>query len=103
MAIRDAMDMERRICVRVLHRPRQQEEGEPSNRVCSFALRPPAVCTGVPQLERHVANAYDGSLALPPPPRQARSFFITNRRVCIDWRAPPAPRPHARTPPRLSA
>ena len=39
----------------------------------------------IEQLERHVANAYDGSPALPPPPRQARSFFITNRRVCIDW------------------
>ena len=55
-----------------------------------------------------MANAYDGSLTLPPPPRQARSFFVTNqavtlctqpvtlcnqarsffvtnRRVCIDW------------------
>jgi hypothetical protein len=39
----------------------------------------------IEQLERHVANAYDGSLTLPPPPRQARSFFVTNRRVCIDW------------------
>ena len=30
-----------------------------------------------------MANAYDGSLTLPPPPRQARSFFVTNQAVTL--------------------
>ncbi|KAL1529840.1 hypothetical protein AB1Y20_000771 [Prymnesium parvum] len=36
-------------------------------------------------LERQIQNAFAGSLALPPPPRQARLFFLNNRRVCLDW------------------
>ena len=36
-------------------------------------------------LERQIHNAYAGSLALAPPPRQASVFFLNNRRVCLDY------------------
>ena len=44
------------------------------------------------QLERQIHNACDGSLALPPPAKTARLFFLNNRRVCFDWFARIRPR-----------
>ena len=36
-------------------------------------------------LEKHVYNAYEGSVSLPPPAKASLQFFVGNRKVCEDW------------------
>ena len=43
-------------------------------------------------LEKHVYNAYEGSVSLPSPSKNSLMFFVGNRKVCEDWFA--RMRPH---------
>ena len=43
------------------------------------------ILSSLEQLERQVHSACDGSLALPPPPKATKLFFLNNKRVCFDW------------------
>ena len=39
----------------------------------------------VEELQKHVYNAYEGSVILPPASRQSTLFFRANKKVCEDW------------------
>eukprot|EP01113_Clastostelium_recurvatum_P038666 TRINITY_DN5809_c0_g1_i10.p1 TRINITY_DN5809_c0_g1~~TRINITY_DN5809_c0_g1_i10.p1 ORF type:complete len:4348 (-),score=882.14 TRINITY_DN5809_c0_g1_i10:23-13066(-) len=36
-------------------------------------------------LEKHIYNAYEGTLVLPPAPKSSVVFFTANKKVCEDW------------------